>query len=165
MAPAQKPGKSVQEVGTPDEFIAAVENRFGKIDVDLAGDHNLHVVGSWYGPGSQRGVDSLAVSWVGIGHGFLNPPFGNITPWVEKCAKEIATNDTRLQIGVLLPAALETNWFSDHVYNKASVLILKPRLKFKGHAHDFPKGLMYCLYSKYNVGGIKIWDWKEDVIY
>lgn len=164
MPPAQKPGKSVQEVGTPDEFIKAVEKRFGKIDVDLAGDSNLHVVDKWYGPGSTTAIDSLVHPWQHYKFGFLNPPFGKIAPWVEKCAYE-RTKGTK--IIALLPMALETKWFTNYVYRQAHVLILKPRLKFKGHNHDFPKGLIVAHYDTLNYPkqSIEIWDWKKDMIY
>lgn len=162
MPPAQKPGKSVQEVGTPDEFIKAVEKRFGKIDIDLAGDPNLHVVDKWYGPGTTI-PDSLAVAWSDFRFGFLNPPFGKIGPWVEHTLQQVCNNP--IQVGVLLPAATETNWFLNYVYGRALTLVLRPRLTFKNHTNVFPKGLMFCLYGPYIVPGIKIWDWKEDVVY
>ena len=41
--PAQVPGKSKQDYGTPIELIRAVEAKFGRLAFDLA----AHAYGSW----------------------------------------------------------------------------------------------------------------------
>lgn len=152
--PIQKPGKSVQEVGTPPEFLSAVTARFGPIDFDLAADESNHVVADWYGPGSRYANESLQQQWdQWPGLLWLNPPYGNIGEWAEKCAScKVAT------IAFLVPASVGTNWFSRYVDRKAMVLFLSPRLTFVGHTQSYPKDLMLCMYGY--PAGYECWRWK-----
>lgn len=48
--PVQKPYSSKQAVGTPDDFLEALQKRFGKITVDLAAHKANHVVGRYFAP-------------------------------------------------------------------------------------------------------------------
>jgi hypothetical protein len=173
--PKQQPALSKQDVGTPKEFLDAVEKRFGKITLDLAAHQDNHVCDSWLGPGGLLS-DSLSseANWKTlsphdqytgnqIGICYLNPPFGNISDFVYKCAEQKALGN---KIAVLLPMALETKWYTNFVYRQAYTLILKPRLKFVGHENVFPKGLILAYYDNlfYPKQAIELWDWKSDVI-
>lgn len=165
--PKQQPATSKQDVGTPKEFLDAVEKRFGKITLDLAAHESNHVCDKWLGPGSEW-QDSLSPlsPWFTLGHNgvlWLNPPFGNIPQFVEKCAQQKYLG---AKIAVLLPMALETKWYTNYVYRQAYTLILKPRLKFVGHVNVFPKGLILAYYDNlfYPKQSIEVWDWKNDII-
>lgn len=165
--PKQQPQTSKQDVGTPPEFIATVEKRFGKITLDLAAHEGNHVCDRWFGPGGIE-VDSLSfvADWTEYALGgisWLNPQFDNITNFVRKCAAE---KQRGAKIAVLLPMALETKWYTNYVYRQAYTLILKPRLKFVGHKNVFPKGLILAYYDNlfYPKQAIEVWDWKNDVI-
>jgi len=157
--PRQKRGKSVQEVGTPPAFIAAIEQRWGKITLDLAASDKVHVCDSYF----TSKIDGLKQDW-GIPNGllFCNPPFGKIGPWVEKAAATTSKGFLRPTILVLVPAAIETRWFRRYVYNVANVHILNPRLTFVGHKYNFPKGLILCEYPGSVVGEVMdYWNWQE----
>ena len=43
--PAQKPGRSKQNYGTPDAFIKAVEDRYGPLMFDLAAEPSTRKAG------------------------------------------------------------------------------------------------------------------------
>jgi hypothetical protein len=157
--PKQKPGKSIQEVGTPKEFIQAIAKQFTQIDVDLAANNTNKVCPDYLGPGSLF-EDSLKVQWHKLnGFLFLNPPFGKIKPWVKKCHEE---NLLGAEIGLLVPASVGSNWFRDYVFKKAHVYFLSPRIKFVGHKHLYPKDLMFCWYSPKLINpNMTIWNWKK----
>ena len=163
LMPEQKPGRSVQEVGTPRAFLDAVETRFGELKWDLAADETNHVTPDWSGPGSRRQPDSLAGAWWALPAGllWLNPPYGNIAPWAEKCSgwRFGDYGSSRYQrIAFLVPASVGSNWFADHVDGKALVIFLRPRLTFVGHTQSYPKDLILAIYGE--KPGYECWRWK-----
>lgn len=153
---------SKQEVGTPRAFLDAVEERFGVIDWDLAADASNAVTGKYLGPGSHRGEDSLAVDWAMLpgafdGRLWLNPPFGKIAPFAEKCAEQAPS--IAGPILMLVPASIGTEWFARHVHRKALVLALRPRLTFVGHKDPYPKDLMLVVFGRWVVPAFDAWKW------
>src|SRR5665213_4144167 len=85
--PKQKPGLSNQSVGTPWEFVHAVERRWGKLTIDLAASaENTKVADNFI----DEHDDSLAnaTEWKVADkkiRAWLNPPFARIKPWASKC--------------------------------------------------------------------------------
>lgn len=158
--PQQKPGRSDQDVGTPPEFLEPVQRRFGPIGLDLAASNDNHVVSLWLGPGSplRGGDDALAdgLSWAGRTLRWLNPPFGNIAPWAAKCAAQ----RHHAFIAMLTPASVSSNWYAEHVYGKALVLAIRPRLTFVGSPDPFPKDLILSLWGPLVCPGFDLWRWK-----
>lgn len=156
--PIQKPGKSVQVVGTPDDFLAAVRKRLGKLSWDLAANAENSVVdnGRFFGEGD----DSLSRSWSALeedGFLWLNPPFSNIGPWAEKCYLESLRG---VRIAFLVPLST-ANWAVDYVHGKAVVLGLCPRLTFKGHTAAYPKDMMLAVYGSGQGPSFRTWRWKQ----
>jgi phage N-6-adenine-methyltransferase len=154
--PEQKPGRSVQEVGTPRIFLDAVEARFGKLEFDLAANIDNSICGpDFYGPGSFNALDGLSTWWGGKPlNMWLNPPYGNIAPWAAKCARD-RHPEGRI---AFVPASVGSNWFADHVDGKALVLFLRPRLTFVGHTQSYPKDLILAMYGE--KPGYECWRWK-----
>ncbi len=155
--PVQKPGKSKQDYATPMPFIAAVERRFGPIVADLAASKENARCPVWYG----TDTDSLSMAWGREhpdGNLWLNPPFGDLAPWVEKCAEE-----ARRRLGLILllvPASIGSNWFADFVHRRAYVLALRPRLTFVGQTDPFPRDLMLAVYG-HGCVGLDTWRWDQ----
>ncbi len=134
--------RSKQDYETPREFIHLIEVRFGKIFLDLAADH-LNSKGEHFLGGA---VDSLKQDWLEISKGelcWLNPPFGTIRPWARKCAKEA---EQGAKILLLVPASVDSNWWTDFVHHKAAVLFLSPRISFDGK-NPYPKPCALCCYG------------------
>lgn len=75
------------------------------------------------------------------GRVFVNPPFGNISLWLEKINGEMARMEHPELIVALLPAWTDRNWFHDQVYGKARIEFLRGRVKFlkNGKPHKSPK--------------------------
>jgi phage N-6-adenine-methyltransferase len=151
--PSQQPGVSEQAVGTPPAFLQAVRRRFHieEFSVDLAADHQNFVAEPYL-------TDALGEAW----HLFdpwcwLNPPFGDLKPWVEK-----AWAESRLgcHLLVLVPAATGTNWWVNSVKDKAYINYLQGRLTFVGHRTPYPKDLALLVYAPFLVGGETTWKWR-----
>lgn len=166
LMPAQKPGKSKQDYGTPLGLLDAVAERFGAIEFDLAATAENCVAmprDQHFGPGSPWSKDALAVDWWEVGHkgnveGVLwcNPPFARIAPWAAKCR---GMKDREGWTLLLAPAAVGSNWFIEHVRDHAYVLELTPRLTFAGETTPYPKDCILACFG-FGVRGRDTWRWK-----
>lgn len=171
VVPAQKPGSSVQNVETPQEFIDAVEKAFGKIHWDLAATASNTKASHWLGPGSvtHKDLSSLDVDWSSLqpdgntvrGRAkqtnlWLNPPYADIEPWARKCAQ---TSMKNTRIFLLTPAVVGTNYFKNYIFEVATVFFLSPRIKFVGHTQGYPKDMILSVYGA--TSGFECWRWDE----
>lgn len=147
--------QSKQDYETPDDFIQAVEKRFGKIEVDLAAN-SINTKAQFFFPPE---TDSLIQKWPVGEICWLNPPFDNITDWACKCSMEA---ERGCRILFLTPASIGSNWFRDFIYNQAMVMALNGRLTFKGCTAPYPKD---CILSAYNfptwTPGFQVWNWRD----
>lgn len=153
--PKQQPGKSEQEVETPGDFLQAVKGKLGTkyFSIDLAADEENAVSGQFY---SERD-NALIQDWVYAGWAWLNPPYADIHPWVEK-----ANHESKLgaHVAMLVPASVGSNWWADHVHEQAYVLFASPRITFVGHTSPYPKDLALLLYTPFGASGYDTWRWK-----
>lgn len=169
--PRQKPHRSVQDYGTPSAFLAAVERRFGRIVWDLAAHAGNTVCGDrYFGPGSRWGENSLERAWDRLpgvprdGWRWLNYEFSYPNVWIPKVAREAAYG---INLAVLGPAAVSTEWFAKYVEGRALVLPLRPRVPFTGVAPNpktgkvdpIPGGVMLMVYSPDLKPGFETWRW------
>lgn len=146
-------GKSKQDYRTPEDFRDAVVKRFGMTDFDLAAcDDNYFSKLGWF----TESDNALRQLWRHLpGTLWLNPPFGNIAPWAEKCRKESIEG---ARILFLVPASVGSNWFQEYVHGWARVYFLNPRLCFDGK-NPFPKDMILANYGIGNQG-YECWRWK-----
>lgn len=155
--PAQQPGKSRQDYGTPPEFVRALEKRLGIVgfSIDLAATKENSLAPHYF----DEGVDSLKQPWGSApAWNFCNPPYGDIGPWVKKAFHESINNSA--QIAMLVPASVGSNWWSEWVHYYAYVTFVRPRLTFMGAEDPYPKDLAVLLYAPYLDGGSCVWRWK-----
>src|SRR4051812_35432085 len=128
-APAQKPGRPKQDYGTPADFLRAVKRRFGIVEfaIDLAATAENAVAPMFY----TEAENALVQPWrtKGLEIAWLNPPFANLGPWVEKAWKE---SQIGARLVMLVPAGVGSNWWRDFVHGKAFVLLLNGRITFGG---------------------------------
>ena len=172
--PAQRPGKSEQDVTTPWRLIDAVEARFGRLDFDLAATReNCRVRRSSVvqGIGNRalgtryEDINSLEQDWTELsGNLWLNPPFGKtpeaprgIEHWTQKCVVSMRTPGRR--IFLLAPSATGSCWYADYVWEQSRILFLKGRVRFVGHENDYPKDLLLAVYGE--PPSIDLWDWRK----
>lgn len=157
--PAQKPGRSKQDYGTPPEFLEAVRKRLDIVffDCDLAASYENAVAAMYY----TAAENALLQSWVcGGGWNWLNPPFTDIGSWANKA--NISSTLFGAKTAMLVPAAVGANWWRDYVHEQASVLFLNGRLTFVGCADPYPKDCALLLYAP-NLDELNydIWTWKQ----
>lgn len=168
--PPQKPGRSRQCYVTPDDFMFAVEERFGNIYFDLAATEKNAKATRFF----TRRQNALEQLWAGkvakvafpSGYTFwLNPPYANIDPWLDKCTLEQPFLHGTGKILVLVPASVGSNWFTDYVLHKASIYFLKGRLCFIRNK-PYPKDLMLLAYRNPALPTPAfVWDWKNNYMY
>lgn len=174
--PKQKPHRSVQIVSTPWPLIDYVEAQYGRITWDLAATAKnckvrraTRVIGKRlvddsrrFGPGARH-EDALKRNWARKkGTLWLNPEFSNIAKWVKKAAETEFTVETKLVM--LIPASVGSNWWAEHVHQRALVEFIRPRVKFRGHKQGYPKDLALLIYGGIGEHGYSCrrWDGKED---
>lgn len=147
-------GKSKQDFRTPDDFRTAIVERFGMPAWDLAADsNNFFSSDCWIG----ELQNSLLSEWHRLTTrlNWLNPPFGDIAPWAEKCRRESMEG---ARILFLIPASVGSNWFQQYVHGWAHVYFLNPRLSFDGK-NPFPKDMVLANFGIGNQG-YECWRWK-----
>jgi phage N-6-adenine-methyltransferase len=150
-------GKSKQDYQTPAALIDAALDRLclSTFTWDLAATADNKKAPFFY----SEQDDSLAQDWDACG-GWLwcNPPYNDITPWVEKAA---ATTES--YIAMLLPASVGSNWWRDHVHHRAHVLLLNGRVPFMPDKPKwlYPKDCALLLYTPFiKYGSYEVWSWK-----
>lgn len=162
--PRHNKGKSKQDYETPDDFIAAVKRRYSieEFDCDLAASAENTKAPCYHDIDSN----SLIQNWkIGDGWNWLNPPFADIRPWVEKAYAEWIIHGAMTL--VLLPAGVGSNWFRDFVYEKATLILLNNRIHFVGAEFTYPKDLILVEYGPRAGcgvgpwGDIHIWAWQR----
>lgn len=76
---------------TPDWLFRWCDKYLGPYDVDLAASKENAKCRRFYS--GKRGNDALIRGWADDypgGHGFLNPPYSDLSPWMAKAAEEAA---------------------------------------------------------------------------
>lgn len=160
--PRQKPSESKQDYATPPEFIAALERRFGAIHVDLAASEENKRALFCYTE-QDDALSRPRGEWaerIDSGNAFLNPPFGNIPKFVERCALEATHLVGGARILVLVPASFGAVWWQRFVHPCAYALGLLGRMTFVGEIHPFPKDLALLIYTAVPMPGYSHWRWK-----
>lgn len=153
--PIQKPGRSKQDYGTPKNFLDAAKARLNISDFawDLAAEDGNTVCGGYY----DIEDNGLAQDWHTIdGWLWLNPPFEDINPWVEKAYRESGQG---AHVAVLVPLSI-AEWWTDWVDRKAYVLMLGNRLTFVGETKPYPKDCALLLYTPFGASGYECWRWR-----
>ena len=136
----------VDDRGTDPAFIATLEDRFGKFDLDVAAAPHNAKAREFY----TRADDGLALPWTG--RVWCNPPYSDCGAWVQKAWRELeridwlATHPRPELIAMLLPAnRVEQGWWQDHVEpfrdqpgSPLRVEFLRGRMRF--HRPDWTPG-------------------------
>lgn len=155
-------GSSKQDYGTPPEFLKAVKDLLKIYDgfaLDVAASHENAKADRYI----VETTDSLAddILWDSEGGwNWLNPPFGNIRPWVAKARQQTYVYGFRT--AVLVPASVGSNWWSVYVDRHADVHFLNGRITFEGAKDPYPKDCALLLYHPAATGGYTCWAWQKE---
>lgn len=158
-------GNSRQDYETPWELIRAVEARFGAFDWDLAATPGSQKAPRFIAPPGTTDFDGpvdafRTESTIDVsGLCWLNPPFDALPKWSALAARVSCPGRHKRRVVFLAPAAVSTNWFAENVWPHASVLAIRPRVKFVGESNGFPKDLMLALYGFDGPRSFDTWRW------
>jgi len=150
-----------QDYETPDDFFKIISNRFN-FQFDLAAHAGNKKCLNFFSP-ENDGDGALVRDWPKKKWNWLNPPFKEISHgWAQQCYIESLLGAQT----VMLTPLCSANWVYDWVYEKAVMVALKGRLKFKGCKDVYPKDCMISIYfnpEKYTAEKwFHIWDWRTE---
>ena len=162
--------KLTDSESTPPEFISYIENKFGKIGLDVAANKVNKICENYY----TIEDNGLMQSWyTRQGIVWCNPPYSNQTPWVHKALEEYHKGANT--IVMLLKSDTSTKLFkeifefcSDSREKGRSLVFLQPRISFIDHndlgrktAAKFPN-MLFILYKPgtYLWSGVGLTKWK-----
>lgn len=129
---------------TPEEALALVREVFGgEIHLDPCAapwPHERIADTNWCDRG-EFPEDGLTTPW--SGQTFVNPPFGALRRWVERCVDQHRANGA--EIILLIPARTDTRAWHEHVATASSVCLWRGRLTFVGAPAPapFPVAFVY----------------------
>lgn len=108
---------------TPEAFFKECEKEVWKFDLDPCCTPETKKWEKFF----TKENDWLSQEW--FWNVFVNPPYSNISKWVEKCSRE---RERVSSIYLLIPARTDTRYFHDYLYKKEWVELrfIKGRLKF-----------------------------------
>lgn len=125
---------------TPRNVLDVVEEALGTIDLDPCGNKRS-LVGAREQYLLSRGEDGLRFPWKG--RVFVNPPFDNVSGWMEKAALE-GTN-VKTEIVFLMPARTDTKAWHRWATAADAICFWKGRIRFVGAkaSAPFPTAFLY----------------------
>lgn len=137
------PGVAVKESDlyeTPPEVFEYASDKYGPFDLDVCCEASTNKAGMYYTAQDQQ--SSLDRSWSPVSQtkAWMNPPYSNPKPWVEKALLEAKQN--KVCTVALLPADTSTKWFHLMLHNKnVHIEYLPKRVRFlhRGKRSGSPK--------------------------
>ena len=148
---------SPQVVGTPRNFLDAVEERWGKLEWDLATNGENSVAPNFI----TEEQDSLSPNtpWPRGPLCWINPPYRDIRPWVQKAYLQSCAGS---RIIMLLPCSVDSVWFDLFCYGKALTIPLADRPKFDGYENAAAAPHMVLTYGldELEQAIVRPWRWK-----
>lgn len=126
------------EWATPQHIYDSLDAEFN-FNLDPCATEVNHKCGTFY----TIKTNGLAQKWGGC-RVFCNPPYSNISAWVEKAFRE-TRNDNTLVV-LLIPARTDTRYFHDYIYQRAEIRFVKGRLKFGDSNNSAPFPSMIVIF-------------------
>jgi phage N-6-adenine-methyltransferase len=110
---------------TPAALFDELHREF-KFDIDLCADDDNAKL-----PHYIRADRSMASTWLGLGRGWLNPPYGKeIGAWLEKA---LWSAQRGAFIVALVPGRTNAPWWHDIVMKAAEVRFIRSKVPFVDH--------------------------------
>lgn len=89
-------------------------------------------------------VDSLAIDWPNHSTIYCNPPYSDISSWIEKIIEQVTINSVNVKL--LIPARTDTKYFHRLLESGlvSKIIFFKGRLRFnEANSAPFPSILIY----------------------
>ena len=109
---------------TPIDIFNKLDAEF-HFDLDPCSTDSNHKCDKYF----TKEINGLSKNWGGR-RVFCNPPYSNISEWVEKAYRESQQDHTLIVL--LIPARTDTRYFHDYIYQRSAIRFIKGRLKFSG---------------------------------
>jgi phage N-6-adenine-methyltransferase len=113
------------EWSTPQDYFDQVNQRLGPFDLDACCRPETAKAPLFF----TKADNALTRDWYGCV--WVNPPYSNPRDWCWKAATEVAVGNVS-RVVMLLPAAVDTQWFHEFVLPYADVEFIRGRLRFIG---------------------------------
>lgn len=126
------------EWSTPQETFDELNREF-HFSLDPCATDDNHKCHLYY----TKDKDGLKHSWEGH-RVFCNPPYSDISNWVEKCYREGCKDNTLVVL--LIPSRTDTKYFHDFIYNRSEVRFIKGRLRFGEETENAPFPSMVVIF-------------------
>ena len=75
---------------------------------------------------------------------FVNPPYSEISKWVEKAYYEAQTDNSIVVL--LIPARTDTRYFHNFILHRAEIRFISGRLKFNNSKNNAPFPSMIVIF-------------------
>lgn len=126
------------EWGTPKDLFDQLDSEF-HFNLDVAStDGNCKCEMHF-----TKEDDGLKRDWSGR-RVFCNPPYSQISRWVEKCYREGCKDNTL--VVMLIPARTDTKYFHNFIVNRAEIRFLSKRLSFEGSNNKAPFPVLVVIF-------------------
>lgn len=110
---------------TPQYVFDYLNERFGPFDMDAAAADDTAKCEDYFT------LEDAALTQPWFGRVFVNPPYGNIGPWVNKAEEETKAGRADLVL-MLLPPRTDQRWWQEGVTVSATnVYFIKGRIAFE----------------------------------
>lgn len=126
------------EWSTPQQLFDSLDEEF-EFNLDPCSTEENHKCDLFF----TAETDGLKQNWGGY-RVFCNPPYSNISEWVEKAFRE-TRNDNTLVV-LLIPSRTDTRYFHDYIYQRAEIRFVKGRLKFGESKNSAPFPSMIVIF-------------------
>lgn len=126
------------EWATPIEFYKELDNEF-HFNLDPCSDDTNYKCEKHF----TLADDGLSQNWGGY-RVFCNPPYSDISNWVEKAFREGHKDNTI--VVMLIPARTDTKYFHDYILHRSEIRFVKGRLKFGEGKNSAPFPSMVVIF-------------------
>lgn len=126
------------EWATPLDFYKKLDNEF-HFNLDPCSDDTNYKCEKHY----TLEEDGLSQNWGGC-RVFCNPPYSEISKWVEKAFREGHKDNTIVVL--LIPARTDTRYFHDYILHRSEIRFVKGRLKFGDGKNSAPFPSMVVIF-------------------
>lgn len=126
------------EWATPQNFFDELNKEFD-FNLDPCATEENHKCETYF----TRENDGLSQNWGGY-RVFCNPPYSEISKWVEKAFYETKKENTL--VAMLIPSRTDTRYFHDFINNRTEVRFVKGRLKFGEGKNSAPFPSMLVIF-------------------
>lgn len=130
--------RNSDEWATPQYLFDELDAEF-HFDIDACASDLNHKCDEYY----TKIRNGLGVGWGGKTV-FCNPPYSDISRWVEKCYREGTKDNTTVVL--LIPSRTDTTYFHNFIYHRAEIRFIDGRLKFEGAKWNAPFPSMIVIF-------------------